>query len=727
MMFCKKLFVVSLIIGLQASNLLVTGAPQSGLKVDPLAIVQRSALKAHNLQFPYKGGVVLDAKTWPCSGLQSFELSVATPLETSQGLFSEEAQSNFIYQLGRSLQAGTELPRLWHGLPSSPTDIISKEDTIKLLKAVSVNFTLASSENCNRIINEPYHLLETTRDLGQKTALIWNTVLKQNLNKVLVLNEDLPSLFNHLHRSQSWSLLESWIRHNDNALLGVVSDLKTQLETYDLPEIVRKVGEVDVADLTSAVGTLTSRAQSSEEKTLALEQRCDSIERELVKIPVKPGEASALSASQFSTLASRVSVLEEASRATETRLLKLEADSDRFSLSSETLTANLETVQTAVARIERAVEVLEKKSVTPPPPSSPSFPPPPSPSSGSSSSSSTSTSALITSLTPLSPVLPPTDRSRRTSRSPETKLGSRILSDSTKTLRGVAHYVTLTGNLVRDINSIGRKLNHLINNVKSVTNKVENEHEKLSFESPFPWVQKLYPNLTKGASVEGKVESLSDRLYAWGVNNPKYLAVASFGVALCLILLVIVLAIVSLTRISKLESALERSRPRYRSDSDLPGLPRRPTTAPRRTRSLEEIASADRRLRDYQLSHLGWGVNNQVWNPTWNYPLQQCAPQPQQPPSYSQSRTETVEEARARGRAELKDTVELVKALSPSHPPAQFPTELRLVHPGFARQAGFGVPRGYDGPVRRLPNSRDHRDQVQHEEEHMQMLAMNPQ
>ena len=96
-MYCKKVVVVSLIIGLQASNLFVTGAPQAVEKVDPLETVQRSALRAHNLQFPYKGGVVLDAKTWPCSGLQSLELSVATPLETSQGLFSEEAQSNFIY------------------------------------------------------------------------------------------------------------------------------------------------------------------------------------------------------------------------------------------------------------------------------------------------------------------------------------------------------------------------------------------------------------------------------------------------------------------------------------------------------------------------------------------------------------------------------------------------------------------------------------------------------
>ena len=276
---------------------------------------------------------------------------------------------------------------------------------------------------------------------------------------------------------------------------------------------------------------------------------------------------------------------------------------------------------------------------------------------------------------------------------------------------------------MRDINNIGRKLNHLINNVKSVTNKVENEHAKLSFESPFPWVQKLYPNLTKGASVEAKVENLSDRLYAWGVNNPKYLAAASFGVALFLILLVVILAVVSLTRISKLESALERHRPRYRSDSDLPSLPRRTTSAPRRTRSLEEIASVDRRIRDFQLSQLGWGVNNQVWNPTWNYPPAQCAPQTQHPPSYTQSRTETVEEARARGRAELKDTVELVKALSPSVPPAQFPTELR-VFPGFARQAGFNVPRGYASPPGRFPISRD---PVQHEEEQMQLMTLSHQ
>ena len=181
---------------------------------------------------------------------------------------------------------------------------------------------------------------------------------------------------------------------------------------------------------------------------------------------------------------------------------------------------------------------------------------------------------------------------------------------------------------------------------------------------------------------------------------------------------------VALTRISKLESAVERSRPRFRSNSDLPSLPRRTATAPRRARSLEDVASVDRRIRDFQLSQLGWGVNNQVWNPTWNYPLAQCAPQSQPPPSYTQTRTETVEEARARGRAELKDTVELVRALSPSVPPAQFPTELRLVHPGFARQAGFNVPRGYASPPGRFPISRD---PAHLEEEQMQLMAMNPQ
>ena len=360
-MFCKKVIVVSLIIGLQLSNILVTGAPQAGEKVDPLETIQRSALRAHNRQFPYKGGFVLDAKIWPCSGLESLQLPEATPLETSEGLFSEEAQSNFIWELGRHLQAGTELPRLWHGLPTSPTEVISKTDTLELLKAVSVNFTLASSEDCDRIINEPYHLLETSRSLGQRTALIWNTVFKRNLNKVLVLNEDLPSLFNHFHRSQSWTLLASFIRHNDNALLSVVIDLKTQLDTYDLPEVVRKLEEIEVADLTSAVETLKSRAQSSEAKTLTLEQRCDSLERELAKVPTKPGESPTLSASQFSILASRISVLEEASRATETRLVKLEADSETFSLASGTLTANLESVETAVAKVERAVGVLERK------------------------------------------------------------------------------------------------------------------------------------------------------------------------------------------------------------------------------------------------------------------------------------------------------------------------------------------------------------------------------
>ena len=284
---------------------------------------------------------------------------------------------------------------------------------------------------------------------------------------------------------------------------------------------------------------------------------------------------------------------------------------------------------------------------------------------------------------------------------------------------------------MRDVNSIGRKLNHLINNVKSVTNKVENEHDKLSFESAFPWVQKSYPNLTRGASVEGKVESLSDRLYTWGVNNPKYLAAASFGTCLALILVVIVLAIVSLTRIGKLEAALERGRPRHRSDSDLPALPRRPTTAARRTRSLEEIASADRRLRDLYLPQLGYGINNQVLNPTWNYPCttqpqqaQQFAPQLPQPPSYNQSRSETVEEARARGRAEVKDTVELLRALSPTAPAAPSPSRFELVYPGFARSRNFNVPWGWDGPPRGAPSSRE---QIQHEGETLQMMAVTNQ
>ena len=287
---------------------------------------------------------------------------------------------------------------------------------------------------------------------------------------------------------------------------------------------------------------------------------------------------------------------------------------------------------------------------------------------------------------------------------------------------------------MRDINNIGRKLNHLINNVKSVTNKVENTHSALSFESPFPWVQKLYPNLTRDSAVEGKVESLSNRLYTWGVNNPKYLAGASFGVCLALILLVLVLAIVSLTRIGKLELALERGRPRQRSDSDLSAPPRGPTRTVRRTRSLEDIASVDRRLRDLYLPHLGYGINNQVLNPTWNYPLQHCAPQPQQaqqfapqlpqPPSYNQSRSETVEEARARGRAEVKDTVELLRALSPTAPAAPFPSRFELVYPGFARSGNFNVPRGWDGPQRGAPSSRE---QIQHEGEHIAMLAVSNQ
>ena len=721
-MFCRVI-VVSVIV-----NILVTGAPQAGEKVedDPLVTVQRSALRAHNSQFPYQGGFVLNPKTWPCSALESFHLAEATPLVTSLALFSEEAQSNFIWELGRHLQAGTALPKLWHGLPTSPSEVISKTDTLELLKAVSVNFTLASSEDCGRVINEPYRSLETSRINGRRTALVWNSVFKRNLKKVLVLNENLPSLLNHFHHSQSWTLLESLIRHNDNALLSVVIDLKAQLDTYNLPEVVTKLEEIEAADLTSAVETLKSRATSSEAKTLIVEQRCDALERELAKVPTKPGESPTVSASQFSILASRISVLEEASRATEIRLVKLEADSETLSVASGTLTANLNSVVTAVAKVESAVRVLESKTSAPPSP-----PPSSSSSSGSPSSPSTSIAALIT---PLSPVFPPSDRSRRTSRSPEvSKGGSRTLSE-TKTLRGVSHYITLTGNLVRDVNSIGRKLNHLINNVKSVTNKVENEHSTLSFESPFPWVPKLYPNLTRGSSVEGKVESLSNRLYTWGVNNPKYLAAASFGVCLALILLVLVLAIVSLTRIGKLELALERGRPHHRSDSDVSAPPRGPTRTVRRTRSLEDIASVDRRLRDLYLPHLGYGINNQVLNPTWNYPQQQCAPQPQQaqqfapqlpqPPSYNQSRSETVEEARARGRAEVKDTVELLRALSPTAPAAPFPSRFDIVYPGFARSGNFNVPQGWTAPPRGVPSSRE---QVQHEGEGMAMITVSNQ
>ena len=124
-----------------ASLAAVKGAPQQIVaKKDPLATAQRSAIRAHNLHFPYKSGEVLD-ESWPCSGLQSFELSESTPLEPTKELYSEEGLSNFVYQLGRDIQAGVELPRLWHNRPSaSPIDIITKEDTLKLLEASRVNF-----------------------------------------------------------------------------------------------------------------------------------------------------------------------------------------------------------------------------------------------------------------------------------------------------------------------------------------------------------------------------------------------------------------------------------------------------------------------------------------------------------------------------------------------------------------------------------------------------------